>query len=140
MNKLLVFLILSIGSLSAQTDYQNGDIIFRKDRIFSKWNSIGVIFIEDSIPTVYYSDGRVNRTTLKSYTTHKRYQIKRIDEEGFVTIENVKSMLLFAKVKTDSPYSNISFVWDLYRQELGVPLCKRSNKTIRNIHRCYFLD
>lgn len=140
MNKLVVCLMLFIGSLSAQIDCQNGDIIFRKDKIFSKWNSIGVIFIEDSIPMVYYSDGRVNRTTLKSYVAHKRYQIKRIDEEGFVTIENAKSMLLFAKVKTDSPYSNISFIWDLYRQELGVPLCKRSNKTIKNIHRCYFLD
>jgi len=126
--------------MSAQTDCQNGDIIFRKDKIFSKWNSIGVIFIEDSIPMVYYSDGRVNRTTLKNYTTHKKYQIKRIDEEGFVTIENAKSMQLFAKVKTDSPYSDISFIWDLYRQELGVPLCKRSNKTIRNVYRCYFLD
>jgi hypothetical protein len=140
MNKLITILLLIIGSLSAQTDCKNGDIIFRKDRMFSHWSSIGIILIEDSVPTVYYSDGRVNRITLDKYTKGKKFQIKRIDEEGFIGDESIENMRAFVTAKMDLAYPSIGFVWDIYRQELGVPLCKKSNKTIKNIHKCYFLE
>lgn len=140
MKKLLTILLLIIGSLSAQTDYKNGDIIFRKDKTFGKWNSIGIIFIEESVPMVYYSDGIVSRTTLCKYIKGKKFQTKRVDEEGFVTEESAENMNIFAKVKLDLAYPSVSFIWDIYRQELGVPLCKKSDKTIKNIHQCYFLQ
>jgi hypothetical protein len=86
--------------MSAQTDCQNGDIIFRKDKIFSKWNSIGVIFIEDSIPMVYYSDGRVNRTTLKNYTTHiKNTKLKELMKRDSLLLRMLKVCSCLQKLK-----------------------------------------
>jgi|ERR1035437_477259 hypothetical protein len=136
-NNLILLFLLIVGGLSAQKD---GDIVFRKDKVFTQWNSIGIIFIEDSTPMVYYSDGRVNRTTLKNYINHKKFDIKRIDEEGFIDNESAKNMHIYVKAKLDIACGNISFVWDIYRQELGVPLCKHNDKTIKNIYKCYFLE
>ena len=123
----------------SQKKYKGGDIVFVKNNSWH-FNYIGILLIENGLPVIYHSDGVVTKTNLNDFIKGKKYSIKRITEEDFITEDVIIKMHSLAQVNLGLSYNNVSFVWDIYRQITGLPLCRRDSKSVRNINRNYFLE
>jgi hypothetical protein len=129
--------MIILGSLKGQTSDCN--IIFTKiHSIF--YNQIGLIFIEHDTTFVYYADQVVFKMTLHEYLKNFKHSIRKIDDEIIMTNDVKDKMKSFVKTRENKSYDNAKFVWDAYRSTTGIPLCKKSDISVRKISQCYFLE
>lgn len=140
MRNIILSLIILVSNIAeAQRFCKDGDIILTKTNgIF--FNQIGVIFIENDTPYVYFSDVVVFKMTLREYLKSDRHSIRRLDASEFISDETLDKMHIFAKAKENDVYDGAKFVWDIYRQMTGIPLCRQSKISVRSISKCYFLQ
>lgn len=131
----------------AQTGFMDGDIIFIKNTEIkgksllpngkSKFNYVGVVFLENAVPYVYHSMEPFSKTLLTDFvklSEKSEFGIKHLTEEEALTAEVIQTMKNFSAAKVGSVYDNqlslnneefynAEFVWKLYKAALGLPLC-----------------
>jgi hypothetical protein len=148
----ILALILSTSFTFAQK-YQNGDLIFIKNKKNgsspipngkTKFNYVGVIFIENGVPMVYHATEPVSVSNIDDFVNmseNKEFKVRRLYETELLNPDAVATMRSFAKAKLQSHYDNkltlnndefynAEFVYKMYQQCLGIPLTKP--KTIEN--------
>lgn len=136
----IIFLLLLTNLLSAQDFVKDGDVIFTKTKGMF-YNQIGIIFVENDTPYVYHSDVVVFKMTLHEYLKTHRHSTRRLDIDGELMDKDMTDkMHSFAKSKVNKSYDGAKFVWDIYRQITGIPLCNKSEISVWKISRCYFLE
>lgn len=146
---LLFIFVVSFGSSQTkdealETQIKNGDIIFIKtDKANSflpngnsKFNYIGVIFIEADVPMVYYATEPLKKCNLEDFKKMSiggAFMIKRLIEQEELTADVITKMHGWAKAKLGIHYDNkinlnndelynAEFVWKIYKSCLGLPL------------------
>jgi hypothetical protein len=138
-----VFFFLS--SFSAQTvikTCQNGDLIFIKlthtPQESGKYNCLGIVFIEQGTSMVYYVDGQLKKCSYEAFlklSANKKYDIKRLSDKELLSDDVISTMRTYAAVSLGTPEDgqkswgdealyNSEFIWKLYKQCVGVPLCR----------------
>lgn len=139
-------LFLAIGVAFSQ-QYQNGDVIFIKNKKIgnslipngkTKFNYVGVIFIENGVPMVYHATEPVSVSNIDDFVSlseNKEFKVRRLYEKELLNSDVVATMRSFAKAKLSSHYDNkltlnndelynAEFVYKMYQQCLGIPLTK----------------
>jgi len=130
-----------------QTGFMDGDIIFIKNTETkgksllpngkSKFNYVGVVFLENTVPYVYHSMEPFSKTLLTDFvklSEKSEFGIKHLTEEEALTAEVIQTMKNFSDAKVGTVYDNqlslnndefynAEFVWKLYKAALGLPLC-----------------
>ena len=144
----LVFACSLSGSFCfSQADFQNGDIVFIKNKETkgksllpngkSKYNYVGIIFIENDVPIVYHSKEPLSKCTFDEFmklAEGKEYDIKQLAEKDLMTADAVHTMHNFAMAKVGTSFDNslklnnelmynAEFIWKIYQAGTGVPLC-----------------
>jgi hypothetical protein len=126
--------------------YCNGDVVFIKNTSLksgnlipngkTKYNYVGVIFIEEGIPMVYHAMEPISKTPIETFlnmSESRDFKIKRLNEQHLLNKEVVETMHTFAKAKLNSHYDgrlslnndelyNAEFVYKMYQQALGIKL------------------
>lgn len=153
-NLSLAFLMVVISTSYAfsqepvDTTFKNGDVIFIKNKKTTgnslipngktKFNYVGVIFIEKGIPMVYHATEPVSSCNIDEFinmSEGKDYKIRRLYEQNLLTDDVVATMRSFAKAKLATHYDNkltlnndelynAEFVYKMYQSCLGIPLVK----------------
>ncbi len=104
----------------------------------TNYNCMGVIFIENDKPVVYYTSSSLQKCDLAHFlkqSENGRYTIKRVSDTSLLSDEVVATMRVYASVKLGMPYDtkvswqdealyNTEFVWKLYKSCVGLPLCQ----------------
>lgn len=125
----------------------DGDIIFIKNvetkgknlvpNGKSKFNYVGIVFLENAVPYVYHAKEPFSKTLLTDFvklSEKSEFGIKHLAEEELLTPEVIQIMKNFAIAKIGSSYDNqlnlnnntlynSEFVWKTYQTALGLPLC-----------------
>lgn len=147
--KIILTLALTIATAFAYCqEYQNGDLIFIKNKKSgsspipngkTKFNYVGVIFIENGKPMVYHATEPVSESSLNDFIDNlaegREYKIRRLYEKELLNADAVATMRTFAKAKLQNHYDskltlnndelyNAEFVYKMYQQCLGIPLTK----------------
>lgn len=148
----ILALVLSTALTFGQ-NLQNGDLIFIKNKKSgsspipngkTKFNYVGVIFIENGKAVVYHATEPVSETSLDDFidlSENKEFKVRRLYEKELLNSDVVATMRSFAKAKLSMHYDNkltlnndelynAEFVYKMYQQCLGIPLTKP--KTIDN--------
>ncbi len=134
-------------SAFAQGDFRDGDIVFIKNKETkgksllpngkSKFNYIGIIFVENGAPVVYHSMEPLSKTPIKDFVAlseGEEFAIKHLAEEELLTEKAVHTMHNFATAKLGSAYDNsltlsseavynAEFVWKIYQLGTELELC-----------------
>lgn len=142
----LAFYALTNG-MAQKGVVMDGDIVFIKNKETkgksllpngkSKFNYVGVVFIENSVPYVYHASAPFSKTPLPDFiklSENNDVGIKHLSEEELLTADVIQTMKNFAIAKVGSAYDNqlslnnselynAEFVWKLYQTALGLPLC-----------------
>jgi hypothetical protein len=148
----ILALIFATGFSFAQK-HQNGDVIFIKNKKITsslipngktKFNYVGVIFIENGVPMVYHATEPVSVSNIDDFinmSENKEFKVRRLYEHELLNPDVVATMRSFAKAKLQMHYDNkltlnndelynAEFVFKMYQQCLGIPLTKP--KTLDN--------
>lgn len=143
---LSVAIMLVVGCGYSQ-QYQNGDVIFIKNKKVgaslipngkTKFNYVGVIFIENGVPMVYHATEPVSVNNVDDFISlseNKEYKVRRLYEKELLNADVIATMRSFAKAKLAMHYDNkltlnndelynAEFVYKMYQQCLGIPLTK----------------
>jgi hypothetical protein len=152
--KLILILILVLAtSFIFSQKFQNGDVIFIKNKKIgaslipngkTKFNYVGVVFIENGVPMVYHATEPVSSTGIEDFVNlseNKEFKIRRLYERELLNNDVVATMRSFARAKLQMHYDNkltlnndelynAEFVYKMYQQCLGIPLTKP--KTLDN--------
>jgi hypothetical protein len=128
------------------TPFLNGDVVFIKHSKLksgnlipngkTKYNYVGVIFMEDGIPMVYHATEPISKTHLEAFidlSEGRDYKIKRLSEQNLLNTDVIQTMHTFAKAKLHSHYDgklsltndelyNSEFVYKMYQHALGIKL------------------
>ncbi|MBK7817357.1 MAG: hypothetical protein IPJ60_07125 [Sphingobacteriaceae bacterium] len=125
----------------------DGDIIFIKNKKVgaslipngkTKFNYLGVIFIENGVPMVYHATEPVSSSNVDDFinlSEGREYKIRRLYEQELLDKDVVSTMRSFAKAKLQMHYDskltlnndelyNAEFVYKMFQQCLGIPLAK----------------
>ncbi len=125
----------------------DGDIIFIKNKKTgaslipngkTKFNYLGVIFIENGVPIVYHATEPVSSSNIDDFiglSEGREYKIRRLYEQELLDKDVVSTMRSFAKAKLQMHYDNkltlnndelynAEFVYKMFQQCLGIPLTK----------------
>lgn len=140
-------LMMGFTGFSQQSDLKNGDIIFIKNKEIkgktllpvgkSKFNYVGIVFIDKDGPMVYHAMEPVTKCTVDNFlllSDGRDVVVKHLAEEELLTDEVVKTMRNFAEAKVGTAYDNslklsndemynAEFIWKVYQAGIGVPLC-----------------
>ncbi|MBK7310888.1 MAG: hypothetical protein IPI93_08880 [Sphingobacteriaceae bacterium] len=139
--------LFTIASLSYSQKYMDGDIIFIKNKKVgaslipngkTKFNYLGVIFIENGVPMVYHATEPVSSSNVDDFinlSEGREYKIRRLYEQELLDKDVVSTMRSFAKAKLQMHYDskltlnndelyNAEFVYKMFQQCLGIPLAK----------------
>ncbi len=142
----ILALVLSTALTFAQ-NFQNGDLIFIRNKKSgsspipngkTKFNYVGVIFIENGKTVVYHATEPVSETSLDDFidlSENKEFKVRRLYEKELLNSDVVATMRSFAKAKLSMHYDNkltlnndelynAEFVYKMYQQCLGIPLTK----------------
>jgi hypothetical protein len=143
---LIPFLFLGMCLPFYSQTYKNADIIFIKNKETkgksllpngkSKFNYVGIIFIENNVPMVYHSSQPLSKSTLDDFlklSSDGDFSVKRLIESELLSADIIGAMHTFAKAKLGSTYDNQlnlnnenlynpEFVWKIYKSALGLPL------------------
>jgi hypothetical protein len=146
--KTIVILALVLAtSFSFSQKYQNGDVIFINNKKSgsspipngkTKFNYVGVIFIENGVPMVYHATEPVSVSNIDDFvnmSVNKEFKVRRLYETELLNPDVVATMRSFAKAKLQNHYDNkltlnndelynAEFVYKMYQQCLGIPLTK----------------
>lgn len=133
-------------TLSSQT-YHNGDVVFIKNKFSkgksvlpngkSKFNYVGILFIENKIPVVYHATEPLSKCTFSEFldlSEEKEFKIKYLSEDELLNSEAIEKMHNYALTKLGSSYDNAlsldndklynaEFVWNIYQNAIGLALC-----------------
>lgn len=144
---LFFLIVLSYNSYLAQSNFQDGDVIFIKNKETkgksllpngkSKFNYVGIIFMENNVPVVYHSKEPLSKCSFDEFmkmADNKEYDIKQLAEKDLMTADAIRTMhnLAIAKLGTafdnslklnNEVFYNAEFVWKIYQAGTGVPLC-----------------
>lgn len=149
--KLITTPLLSLAFLASsivygQSDLKDGDIIFIRNKETrgksllpngkSKFNYLGVIFLESGKPYVYHAAEPFSKTPLDDFMklAEGDITVKHLSEEELLTQDVIGSMKSYAMAKVGTAYDNqinlnnnmlynAEFAWKLYQTTLGLPLC-----------------
>jgi hypothetical protein len=149
--KLIVFLTCFLLTFAHHTffaqDFRNGDIIFINHKHTkgkspvpngkSKFNYVGIVFIENNVPMVYHSMQPLSKCSVEEFVSlseNKAFERKYLGEEELLTNEIIESMHKYALSKLGSSYDNslklnngslynAEFVWEIYQVATGIALC-----------------
>lgn len=147
---IILFLCVASNYIKAQatSPYKNGDLIFIENpsgqgkaiqlATKSKYTHVGIIFIENNRPMVYYAVEPVSVNTVEEFiamSSDGKYSLKRLKDAALLTTDVTKSMLKEAKSKLNIHYDlgfNWSddelycseFVWKLYNSHLHIEIGK----------------
>lgn len=139
--------LFTISSFAYSQKYLDGDIIFIKNKKIgtslipngkTKFNYIGVIFIENGVPIVYHATEPVSSNNIDDFinlSEDKEFKIRRLYEQELLDKDVVSTMRSFAKAKLQMHYDNkltlnndelynAEFVYKMFQQCLGIPLTK----------------
>jgi hypothetical protein len=147
-----IIVVISISRLFSQspadTIFKNGDVIFiknKKTKVHSlipngktKFNYVGVIFIEKGVPIVYHATEPLSNCNINEFiemSEGKDFKVRRLYEQNLLTVDVIATMRSFAKAKLASHFDNnltlnnddlynAEFVYKLYQSCLGIPLVK----------------
>jgi hypothetical protein len=146
--KSIAILVLCFASaFGFAQKFQNGDLIFIKNKKTgnslipngkTKFNYVGVIFIENGVPMVYHATEPVSSCSVDDFINlaeGKEYKIRRLYEKELLNADVVATMRSFAKAKLATHYDskltlnndelyNAEFVYKMYQQCVGIPLAK----------------
>lgn len=124
---------------------KNGDLVFIKlpntssvsaDK--AKFNCLGIVFIEQGVPMVYYTDDQLRKSTYDDFlklSVNNKHDIKRLSDTELLSEDVISTMRIYATAKLGVPNDknlgwgdealyNPEFIWKLYKQCVGLPLCK----------------
>lgn len=142
----LLFCLLLPTSLYSQS-FHNGDVVFIKNKFSkgksvlpngkSKFNYVGILFIENKVPVVYHATEPLSKCTFSEFidlSEEKEFKIKYLSEEELLNNAAVEKMHNFALAKLGSAYDNAlsldndklynaEFVWKIYEEATGLALC-----------------
>lgn len=146
---LLIFSVsYSFSQEPIDTTFKDGDVIFIKHKKLmgnspipngkTKFNYVGVVFIESGIPMVYHATEPVSSCNIDEFinmSDGKDYKIRRLYEQNLLNKDVVATMRSFAKAKLATHYDNkltlnndelynAEFVYKMYQSCLGIPLVK----------------
>lgn len=132
----------------ADTTFKDGDVVFIKNKKMAgnslipngktRFNYVGVIFIENGVPMVYHATEPVSSCNIDQFISmseDKDFKIRRLFEQNLLTKDVVSTMRSFAKAKLQTHYDNkltlnndelynAEFVYKMYQSCLGIPLTK----------------
>ncbi len=135
-----------------ENNWQNGDIVFIKSSKISnslsasdkeKFNCMGIIFVENGHPMVYYTAGeplkKVSFQEFIDLSVDKKYSIKWLNETGVINEDVIKTMRSYATAKLGTKYDdkenlnseelyNAEFIWKIYKTTIGTYLCQPKEK------------
>lgn len=144
---IFTLILFTIASFAYSQKYLDGDIIFIKNKKVgsslipngkTKFNYIGVIFIENGVPVVYHATEPVSSNNIDDFinlSEGREYKIRRLYEQELLDKDVVSTMRSFAKAKLQMHYDNkltlnndelynAEFVYKMFQQCLGIPLAK----------------
>ncbi|MES2680303.1 MAG: YiiX/YebB-like N1pC/P60 family cysteine hydrolase [Bacteroidota bacterium] len=144
---LICFLLAGAQCTFFAQNFRDGDIIFIRNKDIkgkspvpngkSKFNYVGIIFIENNVPMVYHSMQPLSKCTVEDFVNlseNKVFERKYLGEEELLTNEIVESMHKYAASKVGTSYDNslklnngsfynAEFVWEIYQVATGIALC-----------------
>lgn len=141
-----LFSALFSPAVCLSQNLMDGDIIFIKNKNTKgkellpsgkgKFNYLGVIFHDGSVPYVYHAAEPFAKTPLEEFLKMAEgdAKTKHLSEEEALTKDVLLAMKNYALAKVGSPYDNqlnlnndalynAEFAWKLYQVAMGLPLC-----------------
>lgn len=151
----LVLFLHNMIYFAQPSSLKTGDIVFvRRDLEQTSKNNydfVGVVFFENKIPMVFYSDAIVTKSPLKDLigkTKRNDYDFKRLVDVELITDESVAAMKSYANAKLNKKFDSIpsinsniilngEFIWKLFQASLGISLCKAKETKIETFNHTF---